>query len=58
LEDAKQENVEPFDLLRKLNEKTNVPIPERMLALETLPIIHSDVIEAAGMEQAVVEYLK
>ena len=58
LEDAKQENVDPFDLLRKLNEKTNAPIPERMLALETLPIIHSDVIEAAGMEQAVVEYLK
>jgi hypothetical protein len=29
-----------------------------MLALETMPIIHGDVIPADTMEEAVVEYLK
>ena len=58
LEDKKQTETEPFALLRKLNEKTNAPIPERMLALETMPVLHSDVIPANTMEEAVVEYLK
>ena len=58
LEDKKQAETEPFALLRKLNEKTNAPIPERMLALETMPVLHSDVIPADTMEEAVVEYLK
>jgi threonine synthase len=58
LEDKKQTETEPFALLRALNEKTNAPIPERMLALETMPIIHGDVIPADTMEEAVVDYLK
>ncbi|MBR5582230.1 MAG: threonine synthase [Phascolarctobacterium sp.] len=58
LEDKKQTETEPFALLRKLNEKTNASIPERMLALETMPVLHSDVIPANTMEEAVVEYLK
>ena len=58
LEDKKQSASDPFALLHKLNEKTNAPIPERMLALETAPILHSDVIAANAMEEAVVEYLK
>ena len=58
LEDKVQNEADPFALLRKLNEKTNAPIPERMLALETAPILHSDVIPADTMEAAVVEYLK
>ena len=49
---------EPFQLLRNLNAKSGLEIPSRMLALETLPILHSDVIAAAAMEASVKDYLK
>lgn len=47
----------PFDLLRQLEEKTGAPIPERMAALENMTILHDKVIEAAGMEMAVITNL-
>lgn len=57
LEDGKQEDGEPFELLRKLNSATGVEIPPRMLALEQLPVLHSEIIPADKMELAVVKNL-
>lgn len=47
----------PFDLLRELNAKTGAPIPERMVALESMPVLHDQVIEAVNMEMAVITNL-
>lgn len=57
LEDAQPQQGEPFELLRKLNSATGVEIPQRMLALEQLPVLHSEVIPADKMELAVVKNL-
>ena len=47
----------PFDILRKLAEKTGEEIPQRMLALEEAPVLHGRVIEAANMENIVLDSL-
>ncbi len=47
----------PFDLLRELNAQTGVPVPEKMLALENMPILHKDVILASEMQEAVLKSL-
>lgn len=57
LEDAQPQGGEPFELLRKLNSATGAEIPPRMLALEQLPVLHSEVIPADKMELAVVKNL-
>lgn len=54
-EDAK---LEPFEGLRRLHKLSGLPVPEPMLAMEKLPILHQDVIEAADMKKAVGEALK
>ena len=41
-EDAK---LEPFDGLRKLHALSGLPIPEPMLAMEKMPILHQEVID-------------
>lgn len=48
----------PFDSLRKLHDLSQLAIPEPMLAMEKLPVIHKDVIEAASMKEAVCKILK
>ncbi len=53
LTDNKVAESDPFALLHQLNEKTNAPIPERMLALEKLPVLHKEVIAAEAMEATV-----
>ena len=54
-EDAK---LEPFDGLRKLHALSGLPIPEPMLAMEKMPILHQEVIESADMKKAVETALK
>lgn len=44
---------DPFELLHKLHAKTDVPVPPRMLALETMPVLHTSVIKASEMEETV-----
>lgn len=44
-----------FDALHKLHELTGVPVPERMLQLENMPVLHKDVIEPSQMAEAVKE---
>ncbi len=50
-----KENVvlEPFDGLRRLHDLSGLPVPESMLALENMPILHKDVIKADAMKEAV-----
>ncbi len=57
LEEGETQSGDPFELLRKLNSATGVDIPPRMLALEELPVLHSEVIAADKMELAVVKNL-
>ena len=57
LNDAPVKENDPFALLHKLNEETQVQIPPRMLALADLPVLHSEVIPADKMELAVVKNL-
>ncbi len=57
LEEDKPQEGGAFELLRKLNATTGVEIPPRMLALENLPVLHSEVIPADKMELAVVKNL-
>lgn len=57
LNDAPAKESDPFALLHKLNEETQVQIPPRMLALADLPVLHSEVIPADKMELAVVKNL-
>ena len=57
LDDKEQPKGEPFALLHKLNEETGVEIPPRMLALEELPVLHSEVIPSDKMELAVMKNL-
>ena len=54
-EDAK---LEPFDGLRKLHALSGLPIPEPMLAMEKMPILHQEVSESADMKKAVETALK
>lgn len=57
LDNKEYQGVDPFELLRELQQKTGVAIPPRMLALEQLPVLHSSVIPAERMEMAVVTNL-
>ncbi len=57
LNDAPAKESDPFALLHKLNEETQVQIPPRMLALADLPVLHSEVIPSDKMELAVVKNL-
>lgn len=57
LDDAQPQNSNPFELLQKLHADTGVEIPPRMLALENMPVLHSEVIPADKMELAVVKNL-
>lgn len=50
--------LEPFDGLRKLHALSGLPIPEPMLAMEKMPILHQEVIESADMKKAVETALK
>lgn len=55
LDDAQPQSSNPFELLQKLHADTGTEIPPRMLALENLPVLHSEVIPADKMELAVVK---
>jgi threonine synthase len=57
LDDAQPQGSNPFELLQKLHVDTGAEIPPRMLALENLPVLHSEVIPADKMELAVVKNL-
>ena len=57
LDDAQPQSSNPFELLQKLHADTGAEIPPRMLALENLPVLHSEVIPADKMELAVVKNL-
>ena len=57
LDDAQPQGSNPFELLQKLHADTGAEIPPRMLALENLPVLHSEVIPADKMELAVVKNL-
>ena len=57
LDDAQPQGSNPFELLQKLHADTGTEIPPRMLALENLPVLHSEVIPADKMELAVVKNL-
>ena len=57
LDDAQPQSSNPFELLQKLHADTGTEIPPRMLALENLPMLHSEVIPADKMELAVVKNL-
>lgn len=48
---------QPFDILKKLAEKTGEEIPQRMLNLEQAPILHGRVIEPQNMENIVLDSL-
>lgn len=48
---------QPFDILRKLAEKTGEEIPQRMLNLEQAPVLHGRVIEPQNMENIVLDSL-
>ena len=39
--------------LNKLHELTGVPVPEKMLQLENMPVLHKEVIEPENMAEAV-----
>ena len=47
------EELHSFDALHKLHELTGVPVPEKMLQLENMPILHKEVIEPENMAEAV-----
>lgn len=53
-----EEKLAPFDGVRKLQELSGLPVPAAMLALEKMPVLHKEVIEAAGMKAAVKTALK
>ena len=57
LDDAQPQSSNPLELLQKLHADTGTEIPPRMLALENLPVLHSEVIPADKMELAVVKNL-
>ena len=57
LDDAQPQGSNPFELLQKLHADTGAEIPPRMLALENMPVLHSEVIPADKMELAVVKNL-
>ena len=57
LDDAQPQGSNPFELLQELHADTGTEIPPRMLALENLPVLHSEVIPADKMELAVVKNL-
>lgn len=57
LEDKSVGDRDAFALLHLLNEKTAVPIPERMLELEKLPVLHKDIIAPEQMQETVVNNL-
>ena len=50
-------NQSAWEGLQKLHADTGAEIPPRMLALENLPVLHSEVIPADKMELAVVKNL-
>ena len=47
------EELHSFDALHKLHELTGVPVPEKMLQLENMPVLHKEVIEPENMAEAV-----
>lgn len=51
------DHADPFALVHKLNEKTELPIPERMLALENMPVLHQEVIDGKDMQETVSKIL-
>ncbi|MDO4178615.1 MAG: threonine synthase [Phascolarctobacterium sp.] len=57
LETSERIKGEPFEILHKLADKTGEEIPQRMLELETAPILHDVVIKAADMENTVLDSL-
>lgn len=57
LEDKNVGGKDAFELLHLLNEKTAVPIPERMLELEKMPVLHKEIIAPEQMQETVVDNL-
>lgn len=57
LEDKTVDSKDAFALLHMLNEKTEVPIPKKMLELENMPVLHKDIIEPEQMKDAIVNNL-
>ena len=47
------EELHSFDALHKLHELTGVPVPEKMLQLENMPVLHKEIIEPENMAEAV-----
>lgn len=50
---GEEEGLKAFDALHKLHDLTEVPVPERMLQLENMPVLHKEVIETTQMAEAV-----
>ncbi len=58
IHDNKENEANPFALLRKLEAETKLPIPIRMEALEKLPVLHKQVIPVDQMAETVMNNLK
>ena len=41
----------PFDAAKRLSEETGLPVPQQVTALETMPVLHKDIIAAEEMAQ-------
>ncbi len=49
---------DPFALLKKLEEASGTAAPAKLAALRELPVLHKEVIDAQGMEEAVLNVLR
>lgn len=58
LKPDEEQEIPPFEALRLLNEISEVEIPEKMLALSHMSIIHTKKIEKYEMEETVKDLLK
>ncbi len=52
------DNISDFEVLKKLNEKTNTEIPKNLKELETAPILHDEVWDKKEMKDALLAFLK
>ena len=50
---GEEEGLKPFDALHKLHELTDVPVPAKMLQIETMSVLHKEVIATEKMAEAV-----
>lgn len=52
------ENINDFEVLKKLNEKTGVEIPKNLKELENAEVLHNEVWDKTEMEDALLAFLK